>query len=76
MIGSLMSRMGTAQKLSVAQLKQAVQDGTLPAYVGIPLIQDKLKQQQEAKPGNRVRPLKIFQPMLEAKNHFLKIILQ
>ena len=56
MIGSLMSRMGTAQKLSVAQLKQAVQDGTLPAYVGIPLIQDKLKQQQEAQAGKPVPP--------------------
>jgi hypothetical protein len=51
-----MSRMGTAQKLSVAQLKQAVQDGTLPAYVGIPLIQDKLKQQQEAQAGKPVPP--------------------
>ena len=48
--------MGTAQKLSVAQLKQAVQDGTLPAYVGIPLIQDKLKQQQEAQAGKPVPP--------------------
>jgi len=56
MIGSLMSRMGTAQKLSVDQLKQAVQDGTLPAYVGIPLIQDKLKQQQEAQAGKPVPP--------------------
>ena len=48
--------MGTAQKLSVAQLKQAVQDGTIPAYVGIPLIQDKLKQQQEAQAGKPVPP--------------------
>jgi hypothetical protein len=51
-----MSRMGSAQKLSVDQLKQAVQDGTLPAYVGIPLIQDKLKQQQEAQAGKPVPP--------------------
>jgi len=49
MIGSLMSRMGMAEKLSVAQLQKAVQDGTLPAYVGVPLIQDKLKQEQMAK---------------------------
>lgn len=48
MIGSLMSRMGMAEKLSVAQIQKAVQDGTLPAYVGVPLIQDKLKQQQMA----------------------------
>ena len=49
MIGSLMSRMGMAEKLSVAQLQKAVQDGTLPAYVGVPLIQDKLKQDKLAK---------------------------
>ena len=49
MIGSLMGRMGMAEKLSVAQLQKAVQDGTLPAYVGVPLIQDKLKQEQMAK---------------------------
>jgi hypothetical protein len=53
MIGSLMSRMGMAQKLSVAQLKQAVQDGTIPAYIGVPMIQDKLKQQQEAQAGKQ-----------------------
>jgi hypothetical protein len=48
-----MSRMGTAQNLSVAQLKQAVQDGTLPAYIGVPMIQDKMKQQQEAQAGQQ-----------------------
>jgi hypothetical protein len=48
-----MSRMGSAQHLSVAQLQQAVQDGTLPAYVGIPMIQDKMKQEQEAKAGQQ-----------------------
>ena len=48
MIGSLMSRMATAEKLSVAQLQKAIKDGTLPAYVGIPLLQDKMQQQKEA----------------------------
>ena len=56
MINSLMSRMGAAEKLTVAQLQQAVKDGTLPAYVGIPLIQDKMKQQQEAQAGKPVPP--------------------
>ena len=51
MIGSLMSRMSTAQNMDVKQLQQAVQDGTLPAYVGIPLIQDKMKQQQMSQAG-------------------------
>lgn len=49
MIGSLMSRMATAEKLSVAQLQQAIKDGTLPAYVGIPLLQDKMQQEKEAR---------------------------
>lgn len=48
MIGSLMSRMADAEKLSVAQLNAAVKDGTIPAYVGVPLIQEKMKAQQAA----------------------------
>ncbi len=48
MIGSLLSRMSQANNLSIPQLQQAVQDGTLPAYVGIPLIQDRMRQQQQA----------------------------
>jgi soluble lytic murein transglycosylase-like protein len=46
MIGNLMSRMADAEKLSVDQLKMALQNGTLPPYVGIPLLQDKVKQAQ------------------------------
>lgn len=48
MINSLMSRMNAANNLSVQQLHQAVADGTLPAYIGVPMIQDKMKQQQQA----------------------------
>ena len=48
MIGSLMSRLDEAQNLSVSQLQKAVQDGTLPAYIGIPLIQDKIQLQKAA----------------------------
>jgi soluble lytic murein transglycosylase-like protein len=44
-----MSRMGTAEKLSVAQIQQAIKNGTLPAYVGIPMLQEKLKQEQAAR---------------------------
>jgi hypothetical protein len=50
MIGSLMSRMNTAdKKLSVSQIQEAIKNGTLPAYVGIPMLQDKLKQEQAAR---------------------------
>jgi len=49
MIGSLMSRMADAEKLSVPQLNQAIKNGTIPAYVGVPLIQEKLRAEQAAK---------------------------
>lgn len=49
MIGSLMSRMADAEKLSVSQLNAAVKDGTIPAYVGVPLIQEKMQAAQSAK---------------------------
>lgn len=48
MITSTLGRMATADKLSVQQLKQAVQNGTVPAYIGIPLLQEKMKQAQQA----------------------------
>ena len=48
MITSTLGRMASADKLSVQQLKQAVQNGTVPAYIGIPLLQEKMKQAQQA----------------------------
>lgn len=48
MIGNLMSRMADADKLSVGQINTAVKNGTLPAYIGVPLIQEKMKAQQAA----------------------------
>jgi len=47
-ITSMSARAGMAQKLSIPQLQQAIQDGVIPAYVGVPLLQDKVKQQKEA----------------------------
>jgi hypothetical protein len=47
MITSTLGRMADADKLSVQQLKMAVQHGTVPAYIGIPLIQEKMKQAQQ-----------------------------
>jgi len=35
-------------KYSIDQLKQGVQNGVIPAYVGIPLIQEKMKELKEA----------------------------
>ncbi len=44
------SLMANAGKLSVAQLQQAVKNGTVPAYIGIPLMQEKIKQAKQAQP--------------------------
>lgn len=41
------SRMAMAEKLSVQQLQQAVQSGSLPAYIGIPLIEQKNKEKSQ-----------------------------
>jgi soluble lytic murein transglycosylase-like protein len=42
------SLMANAEKLSVAQLQQAVKNGTVPAYIGIPMMQEKMKQAKQA----------------------------
>lgn len=47
MIGSLNSIQATAEKLSIPQLQQAMRDGTLPPYVGIPLLQKKVQMQKQ-----------------------------
>lgn len=41
------SIMAAAGKLSVAQLQQAIKDGTIPPYIGIPLLQEKTKQAKQ-----------------------------
>jgi hypothetical protein len=44
----MMGRMANAEKLSIPQLQQAIKNGTIPAYVGVPLLQDKVRQRQQA----------------------------
>lgn len=65
--------MADAEKLSVDQLQKAVQTGTLPAYVGIPLIQDKMNQQKEAQAmaqgQQQKEPPIAEQVMAEASQH-------
>jgi len=48
MITSMMGRMADAEKLSIPQLQMAIKNGTIPAYVGVPLLQDKMRQHQQA----------------------------
>lgn len=40
---SMSARANMAQKLSIPQLQQAIQDGVIPPYVGVPLLQEKVK---------------------------------
>ena len=42
------SLMANAGKLSVGQLQQAIKNGTVPAYIGIPMMQEKIKQAKQA----------------------------
>lgn len=45
-VTSMNSRMAMAEKLSIPQLQQAIKAGSVPAYVGIPLLQEKVKMQR------------------------------
>jgi hypothetical protein len=47
MITDMNARVAMAQKLSIPQLQQAIKNGTVPAYVGVPMLQDKMRQQQQ-----------------------------
>jgi len=48
MIGSLLSTLANAQKLSIEQLQKGIQDGTVDSYIAVPLIAQKTKQMKEA----------------------------
>ena len=41
--------MAQASKLSITQLQQAIKNGTVPSYIGVPLLQQKIKESQQAK---------------------------
>lgn len=47
-INSMNSRFAMAEKMSVPQLQQSVQAGSLPAYVGVPLMEEKMREQKKA----------------------------
>lgn len=47
-ISSTLKTISYADKMSVPQLQQAVKDGTIPAYIAVPLIQQRMKDKQEA----------------------------
>lgn len=61
---------GDASKLSIPQLQQAIKNGTVPAYIGIPLVQEKMKLEQKlqnaAATGQQKPPTVADQVMTEA----------
>ena len=70
MIGSLMSRMAGAEKLTIPQLQKSIQDGIIPAYVGVPLLQDKMRQAKaKVAPQQPAQPPIAQQVMAEASQH-------
>jgi len=55
MIGSALSRLDTAEKLSIPQLQQAIQSGTIPAYMGVPLLEEKIAFEQRMRSAAAAR---------------------
>jgi len=48
MIGSNIDRMVTAEKMSVQQLQESINNGILPAYIGIPILKEKMEMQAQS----------------------------
>lgn len=48
MIGDLLSTAARAQKLDIASIQRGIQDGVIPSYIGIPLLQQKMQEHTEA----------------------------
>ncbi len=48
MQGIVQKLLANPEQYSVQQLQRGVQDGVIPAYIGVPLLQEKIKRQQEA----------------------------
>ena len=45
---STLKQVAMAEKMSVPQLQQAVQNGTIKSWIGIPMIQDRMQEQEKA----------------------------
>jgi hypothetical protein len=59
-----------AEKLSVPQLQQAIQSGSLPAYIGIPLIEQKTREKSQmtaAQQGQQPLPSVASQVLQQAE---------
>jgi hypothetical protein len=49
MIGQGLGRVALAERLSISQLEEAIQNKTIPAYIGIPLLEEKTQLEQRMK---------------------------
>jgi hypothetical protein len=49
MIGQGLGRVAQAEKLSIQQLEEALENRTIPAYIGIPLLEEKVQIEQRMK---------------------------
>jgi len=59
MIGQGLGRVAQAEKLSIQQLEDALENRTIPAYIGIPLLEEKIqleKRMQMAQAGMQQPP--------------------
>jgi hypothetical protein len=46
-----MSIMASAEKLSVPELQRSIQSGVIPAFIGVPLLQEKVKRAKQMRMG-------------------------
>ena len=51
-------------KYSIQQLTQAVQNGVLPAYIGVPIIEEKVKLQKQSQMGQQAQQAPQGQPSI------------
>lgn len=57
MIGQGLGRIALAEKLSIGQLQEAIENRTIPAYIGIPLLEEKVQLEQRMRmAGQRIAP--------------------
>lgn len=48
MIGGMLGRINTAEKMTVEQLQQALQSESIPAYIGVPILEEKLNMRDRS----------------------------
>jgi hypothetical protein len=65
MIGSALGRIAMADRMSVDQLKEALQNKTLPAYIAIPLIEEKMDMQDRMRSSAAAQQARPQPPIAE-----------